>query len=141
MSPPVSLKTPKGVDRIDVESAAEMNQAVRAALPADAAVMVAANLIRADRPERALTWLDRAEQADPSNVDIYVNRVAALGDLKRYDEAEIAFYLGQERDPEHAELYATMADCLLARRNYDKAVWCLREAARLAPDLQGMQAR
>ncbi|MEM7703373.1 MAG: bifunctional phosphopantothenoylcysteine decarboxylase/phosphopantothenate synthase [Pseudomonadota bacterium] len=39
---PVSLKTPKGVDRIDVESAAEMNQAVRAALPADAAVMVAA---------------------------------------------------------------------------------------------------
>lgn len=39
---PVSLKTPKGVDRIDVESAAEMNQAVRAALPVDAAVMVAA---------------------------------------------------------------------------------------------------
>ncbi|MDY7098381.1 MAG: bifunctional phosphopantothenoylcysteine decarboxylase/phosphopantothenate synthase [Pseudomonadota bacterium] len=39
---PVSLKTPKGVDRIDVESAAEMNQAVRAALPADCAVMVAA---------------------------------------------------------------------------------------------------
>jgi len=39
---PVSLKTPDGVDRIDVESAAEMNQAVRAALPANAAVMVAA---------------------------------------------------------------------------------------------------
>ncbi|MEM7687855.1 MAG: bifunctional phosphopantothenoylcysteine decarboxylase/phosphopantothenate synthase [Pseudomonadota bacterium] len=39
---PVWLKTPKGVDRIDVESAAEMNQAVRAALPADAAIMVAA---------------------------------------------------------------------------------------------------
>ena len=39
---PVALQTPKGVDRVDVESAAEMNQAVRAALPADAAVMVAA---------------------------------------------------------------------------------------------------
>lgn len=39
---PVALKTPEGVDRMDVESAAEMNQAVRAALPADAAVMVAA---------------------------------------------------------------------------------------------------
>ena len=39
---PVALKTPNGVDRVDVESAAEMNQAVRAALPADAAVMVAA---------------------------------------------------------------------------------------------------
>ena len=39
---PVALRTPDGVDRQDVESAAEMNQAVRAALPADAAVMVAA---------------------------------------------------------------------------------------------------
>lgn len=39
---PVALPTPPGVDRIDVESAAEMAQAVTAALPADAAVMVAA---------------------------------------------------------------------------------------------------
>jgi phosphopantothenoylcysteine decarboxylase/phosphopantothenate--cysteine ligase len=39
---PVSLRTPRGVERIDVESAAEMNQAVRAALPADVAIMVAA---------------------------------------------------------------------------------------------------
>lgn len=108
---------------------------------ANAAVMAAANLIRADRAEKALTWLERAEQADPSNVEIYVNRIAALGDLKRYDEAELAFYVGQERDPEHPELYATMADALLARRNYDKAVWCLREAARLDPEMPGIQAR
>jgi len=39
---PVTLETPPGVDRIDVESAAEMAAAVHAALPADAAVMVAA---------------------------------------------------------------------------------------------------
>ena len=39
---PVHLKTPPGVDRIDVESAVEMAEAVRGALPADAAVMVAA---------------------------------------------------------------------------------------------------
>ena len=39
---PVSLATPLGVDRIDVESAEEMAQAVRRALPADAAFMVAA---------------------------------------------------------------------------------------------------
>jgi len=42
VSGPVALKTPPGVDRIDVESAAEMNQAVREALPADVAIMVAA---------------------------------------------------------------------------------------------------
>ena len=39
---PVALPTPSGVDRIDVETAREMAEAVARALPADAAVMVAA---------------------------------------------------------------------------------------------------
>ncbi len=39
---PVSLKTPAGVNRIDVESADDMFAAVKRALPADVAVMVAA---------------------------------------------------------------------------------------------------
>jgi phosphopantothenoylcysteine decarboxylase/phosphopantothenate--cysteine ligase len=39
---PVSLDTPAGVDRVDVETAAQMADAVFAGLPADAAVLVAA---------------------------------------------------------------------------------------------------
>ncbi|WP_416832931.1 MAG: bifunctional phosphopantothenoylcysteine decarboxylase/phosphopantothenate synthase [Erythrobacter sp.] len=39
---PVALKTPAGVERVDVESAEEMSTAVKRALPCDAAVMVAA---------------------------------------------------------------------------------------------------
>lgn len=39
---PVTLPTPAGVDRIDVETALEMAAAVEAALPVDVAVMVAA---------------------------------------------------------------------------------------------------
>ena len=39
---PVTLATPPGVDRIDIETAMEMANAVAQALPADAAVMVAA---------------------------------------------------------------------------------------------------
>jgi phosphopantothenoylcysteine decarboxylase/phosphopantothenate--cysteine ligase len=39
---PVALKTPAGVTRIDVESARDMAEAVKRALPADVAVMVAA---------------------------------------------------------------------------------------------------
>jgi phosphopantothenoylcysteine decarboxylase / phosphopantothenate---cysteine ligase len=39
---PVTLDTPPGVTRIDVETAREMAAAVDAALPADAAIMVAA---------------------------------------------------------------------------------------------------
>src|SRR6476659_8718289 len=39
---PVSLETPAGVDRIDVETAEEMANTVFASLPADAAILVAA---------------------------------------------------------------------------------------------------
>jgi phosphopantothenoylcysteine decarboxylase/phosphopantothenate--cysteine ligase len=39
---PVSLGTPNGVDRVDVETAAQMAVAMFAALPADAAILVAA---------------------------------------------------------------------------------------------------
>jgi phosphopantothenoylcysteine decarboxylase/phosphopantothenate--cysteine ligase len=39
---PVALPTPAGVVRVDVETAAQMHDAVAAALPADAAVLVAA---------------------------------------------------------------------------------------------------
>lgn len=42
VSGPVALDCPSGVDRVCVETAREMDAAVRAALPADAAIMVAA---------------------------------------------------------------------------------------------------
>jgi phosphopantothenoylcysteine decarboxylase/phosphopantothenate--cysteine ligase len=42
VSGPVNLATPKGVKRVDVESAEQMAKAVKAALPADVAVLVAA---------------------------------------------------------------------------------------------------
>lgn len=42
ISGPVQLATPAGVDRVDVETAREMAEAVEKALPAEAAVLVAA---------------------------------------------------------------------------------------------------
>ena len=39
---PVSLATPEGVERVDVETARQMADAVEGALPADAAILVAA---------------------------------------------------------------------------------------------------
>jgi phosphopantothenoylcysteine decarboxylase / phosphopantothenate---cysteine ligase len=42
VSGPVALPTPQGVDRVDVETAVEMADAVKKALPADVAIMVAA---------------------------------------------------------------------------------------------------
>jgi len=42
VSGPVNLDTPAGIERVDVETAVEMAEAVKEALPADIAVMVAA---------------------------------------------------------------------------------------------------
>jgi phosphopantothenoylcysteine decarboxylase/phosphopantothenate--cysteine ligase len=42
VSGPVHLPTPPGVDRIDIESARDMAEAVKSSLPADVAIMVAA---------------------------------------------------------------------------------------------------
>jgi phosphopantothenoylcysteine decarboxylase/phosphopantothenate--cysteine ligase len=42
VSGPVSLPTPRGVDRIDIETARQMAEAVKHSLPVDCAVMVAA---------------------------------------------------------------------------------------------------
>ncbi|MEA3015302.1 MAG: phosphopantothenoylcysteine decarboxylase / phosphopantothenate---cysteine ligase [Sphingomonadales bacterium] len=72
---PVALPTPAGVKRIDVGTAAEMDEAVRTALPADAAVLVAAvadwrvepassKLKKSDGPPR-LAW--------SANPDILLN--------------------------------------------------------------------
>jgi phosphopantothenoylcysteine decarboxylase/phosphopantothenate--cysteine ligase len=76
---PVSLATPPGVSRVDVETAREMAAAVGAALPADAAVMVAA--VADWRVEVAPAKLKKAEgppQLDwAANPDILADLAAS----------------------------------------------------------------
>jgi phosphopantothenoylcysteine decarboxylase/phosphopantothenate--cysteine ligase len=104
---PVSLETPRGVDRIDVETARDMDQAVRAALPADAAVLVAAvadwrvepapaKLKKADGPPR-LDWqanpdILAALDADPRRPRLLVGFAAETEDV----EAEAAAKRGRK---------------------------------------------
>jgi phosphopantothenoylcysteine decarboxylase/phosphopantothenate--cysteine ligase len=78
---PVSLKTPEGVDRVDVESAQEMSDAVKQAMPADVAVMVAAVADWRPKETRAEKMKKRGS-APPAlvlteNPDILTNIAAA----------------------------------------------------------------
>lgn len=107
---------------------------------ANSTLLAGVNLIRADKPELALQWLDAAEKIEPMNVAIVVHRIEALTDLQRFDDAEEAFYLGQQVDPEYPELYAVMGEALLQSEHHERAVWCLREAARLDPGLPRVRA-
>ena len=84
VSGPVHLETPRGVKRIDVESAEQMAKAVKSALPADVAVLVAA--VADWRTREYLPYkLKKRGDAPPAlllteNPDILVN---IAGDKKR----------------------------------------------------------
>jgi tetratricopeptide (TPR) repeat protein len=107
---------------------------------ANSTLLAGVNLIRAGKAELALEWLDAAERVEPMNVAIVVHRIEALTDLERYEDAEEAFYLGQQIDPEYPELYAVMGETLLQNEHHERAVWCLREAARLDSGLPRVRA-
>ncbi|RMH10545.1 MAG: tetratricopeptide repeat protein [Planctomycetota bacterium] len=106
-----------------------------------AALAMGINLIRLNRPREAVEWLEQAERLDPSSVTPIVHRIDALTDLGELEQAELAFYMGQQLDPQNPDLYSAMADALLARRDFERAIWCLREAARLSPDMPRINAR
>lgn len=106
-----------------------------------AAVLTGANLIRGGRPAESLAWLAKAADQQPDSTLPFVYRIEAHTSLGDHDQAELDFYLGQQINPEDAELYAALAESLMSRDLFDRAVWCLREAARLDPELPRIQAR
>jgi len=98
---PVTLQTPRGVNRVDVETARDMAAAVVAALPADAAVMVAA--VADWRVDLAACQKIKKGDAAPAlslteNPDI----LAELGRSDRRPRLLIGFAAETERVIEHA---------------------------------------
>ena len=86
---PVALQTPSRVDRIDVETAEQMADAVFAALPADAAILVAA--VADWRVEPSSTKLKKGE--GPPRLDFVPTRdiLAELGASDRRPRLLIGF--------------------------------------------------
>jgi tetratricopeptide (TPR) repeat protein len=106
-----------------------------------AALMAGVSLLRCGDARSALEWLDRAEKLEPGNVAPYVHRIEAYTQLGQHDQAELMFYLAQQIDPRAADAYLLLADSLLEREQYEKAVWCLREAAKIDAELPGVQGK
>ncbi|PJI90253.1 bifunctional phosphopantothenoylcysteine decarboxylase/phosphopantothenate--cysteine ligase CoaBC [Sphingomonas koreensis] len=112
---PVTLETPRGVDRVDVETAREMAAAVDAALPADAAVMVAAvaDWRTADAAEQKIKkGADTPALSLTENPDI----LATLGHGARRPKLVVGFAAETERVIEHATAKRTRkgADWIVA---------------------------
>lgn len=98
---PVALATPPGVDRVDVETAQEMANAVAGALPADAAVMVAA--VADWRVEASAQKIKKGEGGPPQlslseNPDI----LALLAASPRRPRLVVGFAAETEQVVDHA---------------------------------------
>ncbi|WP_340054685.1 phosphopantothenoylcysteine decarboxylase domain-containing protein, partial [Pseudomonas sp. JAI120] len=112
---PVTLPTPPGVTRIDVETALEMAAAAEAALPVDAAVMVAA--VADWRVDRTAQKIKKGPDGPPTlrlveNPDI----LATLAASPLRPRLLIGFAAETERVTEHAtaKLTRKRADWIVA---------------------------
>jgi phosphopantothenoylcysteine synthetase/decarboxylase len=113
VSGPVALETPPGVERVDVETAEQMADAVMASLPAEAAILVAA--VADWRVEPSATKLKKGD--GPPNLHFVATRdiLAELGASERRPRLLVGFAAETERVVEHA----------IAKRTAKRADWIL----------------
>ncbi|BBD01981.1 MULTISPECIES: bifunctional phosphopantothenoylcysteine decarboxylase/phosphopantothenate--cysteine ligase CoaBC [Sphingobium] len=101
---PVHLPTPAGVDRVDVETARQMLAAVEAALPADAAIMVAAvaDWRTADAADQKLKK-DGSGQPAPLALVENPDILATLGHHAQRPALLVGFAAETQKIAEHAQ--------------------------------------
>ncbi|WP_188054623.1 bifunctional phosphopantothenoylcysteine decarboxylase/phosphopantothenate--cysteine ligase CoaBC [Sphingosinithalassobacter sp. CS137] len=97
---PVTLATPPGVTRLDVETAQEMANAVATALPADAAIMVAA--VADWRVDAAPQKLKKTEAAPALSFSHNPDILAMLAKSPHRPRLLVGFAAETERVVEHA---------------------------------------
>ncbi len=104
--------------------------------------LLASVLLRDERAEEAVRYLELAEDIEESRFDSYVHRIEAYAALDRHDEAELMFYQAlQDEEADHAQAYANMGETLMARRDVERALYCFREAASRDSELPRIHAR
>jgi len=108
---PVALETPRGVERVDVETAEQMAEAVFAALPADAAILVAA--VADWRVEAAAAKLKKSD--GPPKLELVATRdiLAELADHPDRPRLLVGF----------AAETANVVEQALAKRRAKRADW------------------
>lgn len=122
---PVALETPHGVDRVNVETAEQMANAVFAALPADVAILVAA--VADWRVEPSLAKLKKGE--GPPQLQFVATRdiLAELGASEDRPALLVGFAAETENVVQHA----------IAKRATKKADWIV--ANDVSGDVMGGQ--
>lgn len=150
---------------LTLEAAGRWEQAIEALKSAyelnehddQAPLLLGVICLRLEQPEEAVKWLEIAEResARPSTrAEVSVHQIEAYAAVGRHDDAEQAFYLALQCEPEedpvdegepvnrvHAQAYANMAEAMMTRQEWERAIYCFREAANLDESIPRVHAR
>ena len=89
--------------------------------------------LRIGQPKEAIEHLERSQRIDAQDVASYCHRIAAYSQLNDHEQAEVMFYLATQINDEDPRCYFNIAMSLLDRKQFDRAIWCLRQVLRLDP--------
>ena len=131
----------ESVDRLE-EALASMRQAA-VLLPDDVLpITSAAELsLRLDRPAEALEHAERAIEFPEAEEQVHAVRIAALHQLERIEDAEVAYFEAPQKLKEMPSCLVAMGDLKAEQNAFDRASWCYREAMRQAPSMPRLRSR
>lgn len=107
-------------------------------------LLLGVNLLRMEDPVGAMGVFDRARQIDPTRAEPFVYLVEAHARRGDHEQAELMFYQALQLEPAPADqalAYANLAESLIEREQWERAIHCLREASALNPQLERVHAR
>ena len=78
---------------------------------------------------------------EPERAEPYIHLIEASARIGEHDRAEEMFYRALQLEGDHALAYANVAESLMDREQFERAAYCLREAASLDPHLPRVHAR
>ncbi|MGF1634260.1 MAG: tetratricopeptide repeat protein [Phycisphaerae bacterium] len=90
-------------------------------------------LMHVERWARALDAFEHAQRADDAFEPAYCNRIAVYARLDRHDKAEEMFYLARLYKERCPQCFFNMAGSLMARGQWEKAAFCLKQTLELQP--------
>jgi tetratricopeptide (TPR) repeat protein len=98
--------------------------------------------LRLEDPAGSIQWFEEAARIKPDRPDSFVHRIEAYARLNDHEQAEVMFYMAIAMpEADEACAYLNMAESLLDRSEFDRAIWCLRTAAKADPTLERVHAR
>ena len=99
----------------------------------EAMLALAGTLVHCGRYREAIEQLQAVTRLDPHCEHAYCLGVLAHARLGEHDLAEQMFYLSQQLTEDCPDCFDHIAQSLVARGQYDRAIWCWQQVLRLDP--------